>query len=176
VEKGSSTIHAPGRVALGASILCLVFLAACAYSFQGSGLPSHIKSVSVPNFGNSTLEPNIAREVTDALTSRFVRDGRLKLAPDSQSQAKVIGTVRKYENRVYNYTADQTPRDYIVVIEVEVEMRDQSRNRELWKQAALTSTAVYVPGGSPLGDEAAARAQAIRDLADDVLGRTMEQW
>lgn len=157
-----------------------VILAAggCAYSFRGTNLPAHIKTVAIPNFDNETLEPNLDQEVTTAVIERFIRDGRLKIAPEGQADARLEGKIIKYENKVYNYQADQSPRDYIVVLTVALSLRDQVKNRDLWKDDGMTRTAVHVPGGQTpaLTTEEEARREAIDTLARDLVSRTLEQW
>jgi hypothetical protein len=162
---------------LRAELVLLGALSGCTYSFQGSNLPGHIRTVAIPNLTNSTLQPNLDQEATAALIDQFIKDGRLKLAPESQADARLAGSVAKYENRVYNYGPDRTPRDYIVVVTVSLEMKDQVKNRELWRDEALTRTAVYVPGGSAgLTAESEARQEAIRAIAGEAVARTLEQW
>jgi hypothetical protein len=168
----------------GAALIFLLALAGgCAYSFTGSNLPAHVKTVAIPNFGNETIEPGLDQEVTTVVIDRFIKDGRLKLAPEGKASCRLSGRVVKYENRVNNYAPDESPRDYIVVVTVAMTMRDMVKNRDLWKDAALTRTAIYVPGASQsdgnrvvLGSEQDARADAIRSLANDMITRTMEPW
>jgi hypothetical protein len=157
-------------------LLCLISCG-CGYSFSGSNLPSHIKTIAIPNFDNETLEPSLSQEVTGGVLNRFLQDARLKLAGERQADCRLSARVLKYENKVHNYGPDQSPTDYIVVLTVAAVLRDQVKNRDLWKDDAIIRTAVYVPGGtSGLTTEADARKQAISDLAGDLVSRTMEQW
>ena len=169
----------PGRggwILLCGLVLAL-FTGACAYSFTGSNLPGHIRTIAIPNLASETLEPGLDQETTAAILDRFIKDGRLKLAPESQADSRLIGTVAKYENRVYNYGPDESPRDYIVVVTLSIVLKDQVKNRELWKDEALTRTAVYVPGATTgLANEPDARADALRNLAAEIVTRTLEQW
>jgi hypothetical protein len=171
--------HWVGRAELGFSLLlAIILLTSCAYSFRGSNLPPHIKTIGIPNFENETLEPGLSQEVTAGVIDRFIKDGRLKLAPEDKANARIEARIIKYENKVYNYSTDQSPRDYIVVLTVAVTMRDQVKNRDLWKDDNMTRTATYVPDatGDNAANEEAARKNAIESLAGDVVTRTMEQW
>ena len=159
-------------------VLPAILLFGCAYYFSGSNLPSHIKTVAIPNFANETLEPALDQEATTAVLDRFVKDGRLKLAPESRADALLSGRIVRYENRVNNYGPDQSPRDYVVVIALAVEMKDQVKNRELWKDDQLTRSSVWAPTSESilLTTEAAAREDALRTLAGEIVTRTLEQW
>jgi hypothetical protein len=165
----------PGWLVLLAGVLAGT--APGCYSFSGSNLPGHIKTIAVPTIENETLEPGIEQEVTTGLTNRFLDDGRLKIGRANSADARLDARLTRYENKVNNYSAAQEPLDYIVVMSLDVQMRDQVKNRELWAQENLTATAIYVPGGGgALTSENQARAQAISDLASDVVNRTLEQW
>ena len=167
------------QAALASALTGAVLLgAACTYSFTGSNLPGHIKTIAIPNFENETLEAGIVQEATDGVLDGFIRDGRLKLAPESQADCRLGAVVKKYENKVYNYAADQSPRDYIVIVTLSVVLRDQVKNRDLWSDENLTRTAVYDPSAATttLVSEEAAREKVISDLAADVVARTLEQW
>lgn len=165
---------------LAAAVLLLVTLTGCGlYSFSGSSLPPHIKTIAVPIFDNESQEFAVANEATEGVTQRFLQDNRLKVVGEGRADCVLEGTIRSYENKVYNYSADQQPEDYIVVIRFAAVLRDAVKNRELWKDEAISVSAVYsVASSAPgaLADEPAARAKAIRDLAEDILARTMEQW
>jgi hypothetical protein len=163
-------------------LLCAAVLvtAGCGiYSFSGTSLPSHIKTIAVPFFENSTLEYDVANQVTETITQKFVQDHRLSVVGEGRADCVLEGKITGYENKVHNYSAGDTPEDYIVVLRVSATLRDAVKGRDLWQEENLTVSAVYsaTAGGSQaLSDEASARSKAINDLAEDVLARTMEQW
>jgi hypothetical protein len=163
-----------------ALVSLLLPLAGCGlYSFSGSSLPSHIKTIAVPIFRNETLEFDVANEVTASVTQRFIQDGRLKVVGESRADCILEGRITAYENKVHNYSANQSPEDYIVLLRIAAVLRDTVKNRDLWKEDQITVSAVYsVVAGEEqvLKDEKSARQKAIADLAEDFLARTMEQW
>ena len=174
-----------GRFALGA---LAASGAACGYSFSGTSLPAHIKSIAIPVFQNESLDATIASEATRGITESFVADSRLKLAREGNADCVLEGKVVGYERNVYSYSAAQEPEAYIVVVRIAVVLKDRVKNRDLWSDEGLTATATFpaVPGESasagtsggegPPQDEEDARAAAIRNLAQDILARTLEQW
>jgi hypothetical protein len=170
-----------GTTGVSRLLLALVtaLLCGCGYSFSGSSLPSHIKNVAIPVFENQSLDYQVADEVTQALVDRFISDNRLKVTPLSQADAVLEGVLTSYENKVYGYSRDEDPEQYIVVMKVSLVFKDQVKNREIWSEENLLASAVYSPGGvvpgSPVSEEDA-RAKALDELANDVLARTLEQW
>jgi outer membrane lipopolysaccharide assembly protein LptE/RlpB len=157
----------------------LAFLRACGYSFSGSSLPSHIRSLAIPVLENKSLDYQVADEATQALVDRFIQDNRLKVVPLSAADAVLEGAVTSYENKVYSYTREEEPEQYIVVIHLSLAFKDLVKNREIWKEEDLVASAVYSPGGLVPGGpttEEEARAKALEELANDVLSRTLERW
>lgn len=159
-------------------LLCVLAApSACTYSFTGTNLPGHIRSIAIPNAANETLEPGLDQEITDGVLGHFLQDGRLKIAPQAQADARLDARVFSYENKVRNYAPDETPLDYVVVVGVSAVLWDQVRNRQLWKDDRIVRTGIYAPGGgSEFSTEQEARARAIAEMASDLVSRTLEQW
>lgn len=176
-----------GRGGLGMLPLlaaCAVSLAAagCGYSFSGTSMPGHIRTIAVPVPANETLDGLIAGEVSRGLSERFLEDNRLKVVSEGTADCVLVGRVTGYERRVHSYTAGQEPEDYIVILRLALVLQDRVKNRDLWSADRLEATATYpadgiVPAGSTdPADERAAREAAIAKLAQDVIARTLEQW
>jgi hypothetical protein len=163
--------------------------AGCGYSFSGTSLPGHIRTIAIPVFANETLDGLIAQETTRGMSDRFLEDNRLKVAREATADCVLTGRVIHYERRVYSYTPAQEPQDYIVIVRIAVVLSDRVQNRDLWSSESLEATATYpasgstssggtsdASGGALPANEQEARAAAIRKLAQDVLARTLEQW
>jgi hypothetical protein len=152
----------------------------CGYSFSGNSLPSHLKTIAIPVFENGTLDPSIADEVTAGLLDQFLADNRLKVAREARADCVLEGKVTQYERRVYSYTAAQEPQEYIVVIRLAVVLKDRVKNQDLWSKDDLQATATYAAvAGAQIGQadtEAGARSLAIKQLGQDILAKSLEQW
>lgn len=165
----------------GALVLsALLLVAGCGYSFSGSSLPSHLHTIAVPSFVNESLDPTIADEVTRGISDRFLDDNRLKVAREATADVLLEGRVLYYERKVYGYDAEENPETYIVVVRVAVVLKDRVKNRDLWSSDRLEATATYPAGaGSTDGlpaSETEARQEAIKNLAQDILAHSLEQW
>jgi len=175
-------VTAGGAVRGAGAILLLAagVAAGCGYSFSGSSLPSHLRTIAVPIFRNESLDPTIAEEVTRGISDRFLEDNRLKVAREATADCLLEGRVLYYERKVYGYTADQDPETYIVVVRVAVVLKDRVKNRDLWSNERLEATATYPASGASGGglpaNEAEARQEAIKTLAQDILAHSLEQW
>ena len=163
------------------SLLAAV-LGGCAYSVSPALLPAHIKSVAVPVFTNETTEYTLEQEVTDAVVQRFVSDNHLKVVDERAAQAIVHGTITQYRNSVFGIAAGAEAArssEYRVTITVKVEFKDLVKNRVMWSDDALQRTANYyvtdVPGQTAK-TELDGRRQAVSQIADEILIRSVQGW
>lgn len=172
------------RCSGSALIIMAVCVIGCPYSFSGSSLPGHIKTVAVPTFANETLDATIADEVTRATSESFLADNRLRVVRETRADCVLEGTVSEYERRVYSYSADEEPEEYIVVVTLAVVLKDRVKNRDLWSNEKLQATATYAAGSDEsdakdsdeIDSEGEAREKAIELLTHDIIARTLEEW
>jgi outer membrane lipopolysaccharide assembly protein LptE/RlpB len=157
--------------------LILLGLTGC-YGFSGSSLPTHVKTLSLPVLENRTLEVAVNDELTQALTEKFVQDNRLRVV-QRDSDAVLTGAVTGYQERVFGFNSDQQANEYLVVLTVDMALRDRIRNKDIWKEEGLRGTGSYFASGATGGvpsTETEARAQAIKQIVDLVQTRTFDGW
>jgi hypothetical protein len=156
--------------------LCACALAGCAvYTFSGSTLPGHLKTINVPLFANQSLQPEIADEITAALTSRVLSDNLLKIVSGT-GDATITGTIRSYENQEYFYDVQHvrtaTITDYIVRIVVDVDFTDNKKNASLYK-GTITGQGTYKYATEK---EADGRSKAEKDIVDQIMQNSVQSW
>lgn len=149
-------------------------LSAC-YTVKSS-VPGHIKTIGIPIFRNETLQSGIEDEVTQEIIARFQRNGTLSIAEPGVANALLEGTVSGYDNRVFRFNDREQAQEYIVAVTLDVTVRDRVRNRELWSQKGIRTTATYLLSGAQARSEADARKDAVQQAADILLSRTVEGW
>ncbi|HEX7079196.1 MAG TPA: LptE family protein [Candidatus Eisenbacteria bacterium] len=150
----------------------------CGYTMS-SVLPSHIKTLAIPVFANSTVEFGLSDDVTQALVNAFLNDRRLRIVGEREADAVLRGTVVSYRNQVFGYTQQERATQYEIVLVVKVLFRDMVKNRDLWKEDALTVQTTYnvvAVGAAPAQTEADGRRDVIQKLADQVVSRTVQGW
>jgi len=155
----------------------------CAYSTSSTVLSSHLKTIAVPVFENTTTEYTLEQQVTDAVIKRFVADNHLRVVDERSADAVLHGKVTSYKNSVFGIVAGTTSsaraQEYRVTIGVSVVFKDQVKNREIWSDENLLKTANYyvqdVPGDSAR-TELDGRKSAIAKIADEILSRSIESW
>lgn len=168
------------KTLLALSLAATVGLSAggCGYTLS-SVLPAHIKTLSVPVFANNTVEYGLSDDVTQALSDAFLREGRLRLVSERDADAILRGTVVSYKNQVFGYTRTERATAYEIVLVVKVVFRDTVKNRDVWKEDALTVRTTYnvaAVGDEPARTETEGRRDVVQKLADQVVSRTIQGW
>ena len=161
-----------------ASIL-IVLVPGCAYSVRNSSLPVYMKTVAIPTFGNSTVEFGLSDDITQSLISGFTSDHSLRIAQERDANAVLRGTVVAYRNQVFGYTSQERATEYEIVLTCAVSFRDLVKNKDMWKDDALTIRTTYnvvAVGSEPARTEADGRRDAIQKLTDRIVSRTVQGW
>lgn len=158
--------------------VAMVAGAGCGYTVS-SVLPAHIRTIAIPTFTDNTVEHGLADDVTQSLINGFLTDRRLRIERERDADSVLRGTVLAYKNRVYAYTSQEVATQYEIVLAVKVVLRDQVKNRDLWKEDEMTVRTTYSVvsvGEAPAQTEADGRKDAIQKLTDQVVSRTVQGW
>ncbi|MDR2592943.1 MAG: LPS assembly lipoprotein LptE [Chitinispirillales bacterium] len=156
--------------------LCLLtlLLASCKiYTFSGSTLPGHIKTVMIPVFANKTLEPGIDDDVTTEL-SKEVLKSQLRPA-NNDADATISGTVTRYVNRPHTFGAggaEVNVEQYIVQVSAEVEFFDNKKQESIYK-GTVSGEGIYLFESE---DEAAGREKAVKNLVEKIIQNSVQIW
>ena len=160
--------------------LLALLAGSCAYSTSTALLPSHLRTVAIPVFENTTTEYSLPQEITDALIARFVQDNHLRVVPERSANSVVRGTVVGYRNAVFGFSDQTRAQEYRVAITVSVVFKDLVKNREMWSEPGLTKTSNYyvtpVPGDTAAHTELDGRREAILKIADEIIARSVQGW
>lgn len=174
-----STRSTPGRtLRLGLLLLC-ASIPSCAYSVRNVSLPTYMKTLAIPVFGNSTVEFGLSDDITQSLITGFTSDHSLRIAQERDANAVLRGTVIAYRNQVFGYTSQERATEYEIVLTVSVAFRDLVKNKDLWKDDALTVRTTYsvvAVGSQPAQTETDGRRDVIQKLTERVVSRTVQGW
>jgi hypothetical protein len=157
-------------------ITACLFLQCGIYSFSGSGLPAHIRTVAVPVFGNQTDEIGIKENLTDAITEMLVTDGRLRVVGADAADSMIEGTVVDYKEQAYTYDRSENVQEYIVRIYVDVSYQDVKNRTVIWEEKRMEGWGTYDVSVSPPEDVDVGRGRAIAKLAEDIVNKTLSGW
>jgi len=161
-----------------ASIFLAVAGPGCGYTVR-SALPPHLKTLAIPVFVNNTVEFGLADDITQGLVAGFLADRHLRIVQERDADAVLRGTVVAYKNQVFGYTSTERATEYEIVLTVQISFRDMIKNRDVWKEDALSVRTTYnvVPVGTePAKTETDGRKDVIQKLADQIVSRTVQGW
>jgi len=153
----------------------LLSLCGCIYTFSGSSLPSHLKTVEITLFSNQSLEPNVADEITLALNNEVVSGNLLKVV-QRDGDAVITGTVTSYSNTPYTYGATETRQvsvqQYVVRINAQVEFTDKKKNEAIYK-GSVTGEGIY---DLQKQKEQDGKQSAIKELVQRIMQNSVQGW
>jgi hypothetical protein len=145
----------------------------CGYGLSPK-LATHIKSVAVPTFLNETLEYGLEEEITQAVIDKFTEDNNLRVVSEERADSVVYGVIKAYKRRVAGFSAEEIASEYEIAIIIDVVVRDRVKSKELWKEEALARTTNYFV--DQVESEQQGRQQAVRQIAEDIVSRTVQGW
>lgn len=170
--------------AVGLYVLVGIFLAAqgvtgCGYSLVGTGksvLPSHITSIAVPMFSNKTLEPELEKDITDAIRQAFIKDGRLKVLDSASANSLLEGKLESYTLDPVAFDMSDRVTQYRVVIGVYITYKDLVKDKVLLEQSfsAREEFRVTTAITSREAAKVASRRVAAKELAGQLLNLILE--
>lgn len=139
------------------------------YSFSGSSLPAHIKTVGVPLFENETAEFGISETLTDGLIDAVSKDNSLKLDRARTADALLKGKIMRIRDTAGQYNEQEIASDYRVYITIQMEFQDVKKKKNLWEES-------FTEWGAYDSDRNSGIADAIKKLTEDILNRTVAGW
>jgi hypothetical protein len=153
----------------------LLIVAGCSYSVRTSAFP-HLKTISIGEFANSTVEYGLEEEISLLLTEKFQNDGRLKIVT-MNSDVLLEGEIRDYTDKVFSF--DETgAEEYQVRILFKIVFTDLVRNEVVWQQDNLILSEKYssINEFSEFKTEEEAQTEIFNQLFDTILRNTLEDW
>ena len=162
-----------------AAVCCIALLGVngCFYSFTGSSVPPHLKTIAIPLFDDQSGSgiPGLREELTNKLTDRFRQDNSLEVTDDrTHSDSILEGTITGVPDQAQVVTTGETVAKRRVTISVKATFQDMKLKKKVWNKQ-YSEWGDYVSSGGPPERQAALDA-AIDKLADDILLDTVSGW
>lgn len=158
-----------------ASLVGLLSITGCIYSFSGSTLPTHLKTVEIPLFTNNSLEPNVADDVTQELSKELLGNNLLKVV-QKNGDAEIAGTVTSYVNTPYTFGASDTRQvnvtQYVVRITADVDFIDRKKDESIYK-GTVTGEGIY---DLQKENEQTGKSKAVKELVQRIMQNSVQGW
>lgn len=155
--------------------ICLVMSGCGVYTFSGSALPSHIKTVAIPLFENTSLEPGIAEEMTRIITKEYISNGALRVV-EKKPHASLNVTITGYTSEAHNYNAQGDVREYRIIIKAAAVFRDEIKGKDIWKEDNIICSGNYSSEAGSSETEETGKERAMQDLARILIENTISGW
>jgi outer membrane lipopolysaccharide assembly protein LptE/RlpB len=156
------------------ALLLLLPLAGCGYSLagRGSALPTHIRTIGIPLFTNTTSVFDVEQVLTQRVRLEFIGRGRFRVVPDDTGTDAVLkGDITSISIRPTAFDNEQQASRYEITVVIKVEFRDIVNDKVLFENPAQTFKEEYdVTTGQTASDPNTFLGQnsnALNRLADD---------
>lgn len=155
-----------------------LLLIGCGYSFR-SPVPSHLDTVYVETFENETREFQLTQQLTERLINEFLAESRLNLVSDAVDADLIVqGTILEYEDEALTYDPGQQANPDVftrrIVLQIEIELQDEVRDRTLWRSAGLTEWGEFNEEEGE--DREVGIERALEKIAEEVLRHVVEEF
>jgi outer membrane lipopolysaccharide assembly protein LptE/RlpB len=161
-------------------LIALLGIAGCGYHLAGTGssMPSHVHTIAIPVFSNSSSEPEIERELTRAVRDSFIRDGRLRVADKNRADLVMKGKLTYYNLRAVSFSTSDVATEYWVELRADIEVFDQVKNKTFLKQNLFTKWDFTSSADVATSESArlVALDEAYRELGNRVVSLVIEQF
>ncbi|MCD4664865.1 MAG: hypothetical protein K8R68_06295 [Bacteroidales bacterium] len=159
-------------------ILPLINFSCGFYSFSGSSLPSHLRTVAIPMFENKTSEFGVREDITDAIINQFTQDNSLKVTDRRSADSIILGTITNIREQAGAYNAEEQVKEIKVNVYIHAKFEDLKKHKVIWEEQII-QWGIYNPN-LPAGEEGSTRQDAIKEAIDkivaDIFNKTVSGW
>lgn len=144
------------------------------YSTSGSLLPSHVKTVAVPLFGNETTwEYGIKERLTDGLIDGFTRDNTLRVEDERSADSVIRATITAIKEVPFTYDREEQVQEYKIQIFLSVQFEDLKERKVIWEDDSMEGWGTYSAEDE---DWETGIDRAIEKLVSDIVDKTVAGW
>jgi hypothetical protein len=162
------------------SLLLTFLVGGCAGYHLGPATPahlSHIKTIAVPTFANTTLVPRIEVLVTSTVIKQFQQDGTFRIAGEDQADAvlkgEIIGVGRSPTRSVRGNVLSTTEFNLNLRVKYSLVGRD---GKVLGYPGGASGNTSFFVGSDVSTDERQALPLAAEELATQLVSQLSEGW
>ncbi len=161
-----------------AALLALVTgISGCFYSFTGSSVPPHLKTIAIPLFDDQSGSgiPGLRDGLTNKIIERFRQDNSLEVTDDrTHSDSILEGTIVSVPDQAQVVATGETVVKRRVTINVKATFQDMKLKKKVWEKQ-YSEWGDYESSGGPPERQTAIDA-ATDKLAEDILLDAVSGW
>ena len=165
------------NVLIMVTVLLLALVGGCSiYSASSGRVEESIQRVAVRMLENSTPEPNLGVELSDAIILALQTDNTLKVVDEESADSIIFGEVLRYNLKELATRSDLLVNEYQVQIAVVLTFEVLASGERVFDKKRFRGTGNYFLDDSSETDEISARAEAADEIVKDILGQVVEDW
>ena len=157
---------------------------------SGSNLPAAECSVYVDNFVNKinvteetsdskpyySYLPGMEADITRRVINRFIFDGNYEIKDARNAYFILKGQLIDFRREPLRYDADNKVLEYRLSVVVDIELYKIKGDELVWRENHFAGESTYRTAGQFAKVENLAAQDAMNDLAERVVERTVENW
>jgi len=169
--------------------ISMFFMNGCGYT-SSSIIAGDAKSICVSSFINkidltkeasdkrmyvgyrSGMELDITKETID----RFILDGNLRVTSRDDADLILQGELIDFKKEALRYDSNDSIIEFRIKAVVDIKLINEDENKVLWEEKNFTGESTYRTTGEYAKSEDAALRDAVKDLANRIVERTVEGW
>ena len=155
-------------------VLIMVVLISGCYSFTGSSVPSHLKTVAIPLFEDVSGfgEAGLSEQVTQALIQLFINDNSLEIGDRLTSDSIIKGTITSVTDVPSVIAPGEQVTTRRVTITVHATFTDLKFKKKMFDKS-FSNWGEYEQGTET---RSVALDEAVRKVTEDILLETVSGW
>lgn len=156
-------------------IFFTVTLAGC-YSFTGSSVPPHLKTIAIPLLDDQSGsgEPSVREKLTNKLIEKFRQDNSLQITERVNADAILEGTITSLTSKPQVISGNETVTKQQITITVKMVYQDMKLKKKIWEKQ-FSEWGEYDLGGGVQQRDAAIET-ANEKITEDILLETVSGW
>jgi ABC-type uncharacterized transport system auxiliary subunit len=176
IDAAAPFVPALAVLAALASLAAVAALGGCSYSFTGSSVPPHLRTIRIALFDDLTGsgEPALREQVTNRLIDRFRQDNSLEATDQVSADCELEGAIATFTDLPTVVAAGEAVQRARITIGVQAVFRDQKLKKTVYEKT-FTAWGEYDIGADP-APRRAAITTAIDKVTEDILLETVSGW
>lgn len=152
-------------------LILLQFVGCSVYTFNPRG-KSTLKTIAIQLFENTTGEYGIEDKMTEQVIDAFISDGSIKIVPEENAEALLIGKLISYERKPYDPNENDVVQSYAITMTFEIKLINTLDKTEIWNNNIVQFGVYNIEEET----EEDGQQRAIAKLVEDVINKTTKSW
>jgi Lipopolysaccharide-assembly len=152
--------------------LCISLGVFSCYTFSGTTLPGHLKTITINPVINQTLDPILAENLTQELIKGFQSRSSLRQV-NSGGHSELTVTLTSFTRSPYT-TSGAAVTNYQINLAATVKFYDHVKGQMIYEENKLPGFAIFdINAGET---EAQGNAKAVSEMVKIILDNTVSGW